>query len=62
MEAGVVPKSPCCDPELSSNHKAALTGQEEREWRRVSFQSLRAVIQSRARAHKAALTGQKEDE
>ena len=30
--------------ELCSNHKAALTGQKERERRRVSFQSLRAVI------------------
>ena len=26
-------------------HKATLTGQKEREQRRVSFQSLRAVIQ-----------------
>ena len=32
------------NPELCSKHKATLTGQKEREWRRVSFQSLRAAI------------------
>ena len=55
VKAGVATKPPCCDPEPSSSHKAALTEQKERDGRRMSFQSLRAVIQSRAQTTRPRL-------